>query len=91
MNKKYLLIASIFIAGFSYDSFAGHFDHFDHDEDHNDTHASECQACEENVEIQLSKTKTKQNYLKNQPTTDLISRFVSYETKSNQSRAPPSN
>ena len=54
MNKKYLLIASIFIAGFSYDSFAGHFDHFDHHEDHNDTHASECQACEENFLVKVS-------------------------------------
>ena len=54
-------------------------------------HAAECQACEENVEIQISKSKTKKDYSKNSPSTNFISRFVSYETKSNQSRAPPSN
>ena len=87
INKKYLLFSFLFIASISLHAFNGHYDHFDLTEEH----ISECQACEENVEIQLSKTKTKQHYLKNQPTTDLISRFVSYETKSNQSRAPPSN
>ena len=87
MNKKYLLYSFLFIASLSLHSFADHHDHNSLQEEH----LTECQACEENVEIQLSKTKTKQNYLKNQPTTDLISRFVSYETKSNQSRAPPSN
>ena len=87
MNKKYLIYSFIFLASLSLHSFADHHDHFNFEE----ASIDECQACEENVEIQLSKTKTKQNYLKNQPTTDLISRFVSYETKSNQSRAPPSN
>ena len=86
-NKKYLLFSFIFIASLSLHSFADHHDHFNFEE----ASISECQACEENVEIQLSKTKTKQNYLKNQPTSDLISRFVSNETKSYQSRAPPSN
>ena len=86
-NKKYLLFSFIFIASLSLHSFADHHDHFNFEE----ASISECQACEENVEIQLSKTKTKQHYLKNQPTSDLISRFVSNETKSYQSRAPPSN
>jgi len=87
MNKKYLLYSFLFIASLSLHSFADHHDHFRFKEEH----IAECQACEENVEIQISKTKTKQHYLKNQPATNLISRFVSYETKSNQSRAPPSN
>ena len=86
INKKYLLFSFLFIASISLHAFNDHHDHFDLTEEH----ISECQACEENVEIQLSKTKTKQ-HLKNQPSTDLISRFVIYETKSNQSRAPPSN
>ena len=69
INKKYLLFSFLFIASISLHAFNDHHDHFDLTEEH----ISECQACEENVEIQLSKTKTKQNYLKNQPTTDLIS------------------
>ena len=86
INKKYLLFSFLFIASISLHAFNDHHDHFDLTEEH----ISECQACEENVETQLSKTKTKQ-HLKNQTSTDLMSRFVSYETKSNQSRAPPSN
>ena len=86
INKKYLLFSFLFIASISLHAFNDHHDHFDLTEEH----ISECQACEENVEIQLYKTKSKQ-HLKNQTSTDLISRFVIYETKSNQSRAPPSN
>ena len=87
INKKYLLFSFLFIASISLHAFNDHHDHYNFEEEH----AAECQACEENVEIQLSKTKTKQHYLKNQPSTDLISRFVEDKPESNQSRAPPSN
>ena len=87
MNKKYLILSFLFLASFSYDSFAGHFD-FDH---HEEEHASECQACEENVEIIISNRK---NELHFQIVTSKInqnSRFVSAKNKSNLSRAPPLN
>ena len=86
MNKKYFLLASLFLAGLSYDSFNGHFDHFDH---HDDTHLSECQACEENVDIKIASTKSKNIYIQTSPKTNLNSRFVNHKNKSNLSRAPP--
>ena len=91
MNKKYLLIASIFIAGFSYDSFAGHFDHFDHHEDHNDTHASECQACEENLLVKVSSPNNKIFYKNIDCEEDVNSCLRNQRKKSNLSRAPPLN
>ena len=87
MNKKYLLLALIFLTGFSYDSFAGHFD-FDH---HEEEHISECQACEENVEITVSNRKNELHFKK--VTLKIIQnfRFVNAKRKSNPSRAPPLN
>ena len=88
MNKKYFLLSLLFLAGLSYDSFNGHFDHFDH---HDDTHLSECQACEEDVDIKISLTRDNNNYQRVPPVTNLISRFVSFNKSSNHSRAPPLN
>jgi len=87
MNKKYLIYSFLFLASTSLHSFADHHDHFGSTEEY----ATECQACEENVEIQISKTKTDKVYLENSPKTNLISRFVSFKSKSNLSRAPPLN
>ena len=86
MNKKYLILSLLFLTGLSYDSFNGHFDHFDH---HDDSHLSECQACEENVDIKISSTKSKNIYIQISPKTNLNSRFVNHKNKSNLSRAPP--
>ena len=91
MNKKYLLIAIIFIAGFSYDSFAGHFDHFDHHEDHNDLHLSECQACEENVVVKVSSPNNKILYKSIDCEEDVNFCLRNQRKKSNLSRAPPLN
>ena len=88
MNKKYLILSLLFLTGLSYDSFNGHFDHFDH---HNDTHLSECQACEENVDIKIASTNSKNIYTQTSPKTNLNSRFVNHKNKSNLSRAPPLN
>lgn len=86
-NKKYLIYSFIFIASLSLHSFADHHDHFSFEEDH----IAECQACEENVEIQIASTKNKGNFLKVSPETNLTNRFVNQKQKSNLSRAPPSN
>ena len=88
MNKKYFLLSLIFIASLSYDSFAGHFDNFNHLDE---GHITECQACEENVDIQVTTSKVKDDYQKVSLKTNLISRFVSFNKKSNLSRAPPLN
>ena len=86
-NKKYLIYSFIFIASLSLHSFADHHDHFSFEEEH----IAECQACEENVEIQIASTKNKSNYLKESPEANLTKRFVNQKQKSNLSRAPPSN
>ena len=86
MNKKYLIYSFLFIASISFHSFADHHDHVNSNEEN----IAECQACEENVEIQIFKTKTEKVSLENSPKTNLISRFFSFKTKSNLSRAPPS-
>ena len=86
MSKKYLIYSFLFIASISFHSFADHHDHFNSNEEN----IAECQACEENVEIKISKTKTDKVYLENSPKTNLISRFFSFKTKLNLSRAPPS-
>tara|TARA_Y100000766_G_scaffold197978_1_gene170348 strand:- start:218 stop:484 length:267 start_codon:yes stop_codon:yes gene_type:complete len=88
MNKKYFLLSLIFIASLSYDSFAGHFDNFNHLDE---GHITECQACEENVDIQVVASKVKDDYQKVSLKTNLTSRFVSFNKKSNLSRAPPLN
>ena len=88
MNKKYFLLSLIFLASLSYDSFAGHFDNFNHLDE---GHITECKACEENVDIQVTTSKVKDDYQKASLKTNLISRFVSFNKKSNLSRAPPLN
>ena len=88
MNKKYFLLSLIFLASLSYDSFAGHFDNFN---DLDEGHITECQSCEENVDIQIVASKVKDDYKKVSLKTNLISRFVSFNKKSNLSRAPPLN
>ena len=85
MNKKYLLYSFLFIASFSLHSFADHHDHSNFEEEH----LAECQACEENVEIKISVSKNKINAVTESPKTNLTSRFISFNTKSNLSRAPP--
>ena len=87
MNKKYLIYSFIFIANLALHSFADHHDHFSFEEEH----IAECQACEENVEIQIASTKNKSNYLKESPEASLKKRFVNQKQKSNLSRAPPSH
>ena len=87
INKKYLIYSFLFLASTSLHGFADHHDHFNP----NEAYASECQACEENVEIQISKTKSSDVYEESSPKTKLISRFVSFKSKSNLSRAPPLN
>jgi hypothetical protein len=87
MNKKYLIYSFIFLASISLHGFADHHDHFVSSEEY----TSECQACEENVEIEVSKTKLKNAYVESSPKTNLISRFVNFKSKSNLSRAPPLN
>ena len=88
MNKKYFLLSLIFLASLSYDSFAGHFDNFNHLDE---GHITECQACEENVNIEVTTSKVKDDYQKVSLKTNLTSRFVSFNKKSNLSRAPPLN
>ena len=87
INKKYLLFSFLFIASISLHAFNDHHDHFDLTEEH----ISECQACEENVEIKIASTKNKSNFIKESPETNPINRFVSQKQKSNLSRAPPLN
>ena len=86
MNKKYLLFSFLFLASISLHSFDDHHDHFGSAEEF----ASDCQACEEKVEINISKTKSSKDFLENSSKTNLISRFVNFKSKSNLSRAPPS-
>ena len=86
MSKKHLIYSFLFLASISLHSFADHHEHFDSKEEY----ASDCQACEENVEIQISKSQPSNVYIDSSSETSLISRFVSFKTKSNLSRAPPS-
>ena len=87
INKIYLIYSFLFLASISLHGFADHHDHFNSKEEY----ASECQACEENIEIQSSKAKPSNVYEESSPKTNLISRFVSFKSKSNLSRAPPLN
>tara|TARA_B100001564_G_C20463343_1_gene589092 strand:- start:33 stop:374 length:342 start_codon:yes stop_codon:yes gene_type:complete len=87
MNKKYILISFVFLASISLHSFADHHYHFSSTEQY----TSECQACEENVEIEIPKTKSINVYLEISPKTNLTTRFVNSKNRSNLSRAPPSN
>tara|TARA_B100001093_G_scaffold465612_1_gene483412 strand:- start:315 stop:581 length:267 start_codon:yes stop_codon:yes gene_type:complete len=87
INNKYLIYSFIFIVSLSLHSFADHHDHFNFEEEH----ITECQACEENVDVKVTITNNKSNFTKASPKTNLISRFVSTKSKSNLSRAPPLN
>ena len=87
MNKKHLIYSFIFLASLSLHGFADHHDHFISI----DEYASECQACEENVEIKVFKPEIANVHFENSFKTNLTSRFVSLRSKSNLSRAPPLN
>ena len=87
MKNKYIIYSLLFLGSLTFHSFADHHDHYNFDEEH----AAECQACEENVEIQISKSKTKKDYSKNSPTANFISRFIEDKPESNLSRVPPVN
>ena len=89
MNRKYFLLSIIFLASLSYESFAGHFDTFDHHDDEH--HITDCQACEENIDIKIAATKLKSNHQKVSLETNLSTRFVKFNKKSILSRAPPLN
>ena len=84
-NKKYLLFSFIFIASLSLHSFADHHDHFNFEE----ASISECQACEENVEIKITEKQNTGDLFKNSKKANLTSRFASFKSKSYLSRAPP--
>ena len=84
-NKKYLIYSFIFIASLSLHSFADHHDHFSFEEEH----ISECQACEENVEIKIAIFKDIKDSQNHSIKANLTSRFVDFNPKSNLSRAPP--
>tara|TARA_B100001063_G_C16510134_1_gene426362 strand:+ start:289 stop:558 length:270 start_codon:yes stop_codon:yes gene_type:complete len=84
-NKKYLLFSFIFIASLSLHSFADHHDHFNFEE----ASIAECQACEENVEIKITKKQNTGDLLKDSAKANLTSRFASFKSKSYLSRAPP--
>ena len=87
MNKKYLIYSFIFLASLSLHGFVDHHDHFNSI----DEYSSECQACEENVEIKVFKPELANVHFENFFKTNLTSRFVSLKSKSNLSRAPPLN
>ena len=84
-NKKYLIYSFIFIASLSLHSFADHHDHFNFEE----ASIAECQACEENVEIKITKKQNTGDLLKDSAKANLTSRFASFKSKSYLSRAPP--
>ena len=91
VNKKYFIYSLIFIVSLSLHSFVDHHEHHEHHEhlSFEKDHIAECQACEENVDVQSYISK-KNTYLKN----DLLKRslykkFLSSKNKSNLSRAPP--
>tara|TARA_B100001057_G_scaffold144971_1_gene144878 strand:- start:1525 stop:1794 length:270 start_codon:yes stop_codon:yes gene_type:complete len=83
-NKKYIAFSLFFVVSLSLHSFVDH-DHFDHSEES----LVECQACEENVDVKLSFTKDASKTQKVPLKTSLFKRFVSFNKKSNLSRAPP--
>ena len=85
VNKKYFIYSLIFIVSLSVHSFADHHEHHSFEKDH----FVECQACEENVDLQSHISK-KNSYLKNDLLkTSLYKKFLSSKNKSNLSRAPP--
>ena len=84
INKKYIALSLFFVVSLSLHSFVDH-DHFDHAEES----SVECQACEENVDVKLSFAKDESKSQKVPLKTSLFKRFVSFNNKSNLSRAPP--
>ena len=76
---------------FGHDRINIHYNNVDHYEHSDDQHVSECQACEENVDIKITLTRDNNTHQKVSPVTNLISRFVSFNKSSNHSRAPPLN
>ena len=88
VNKKYFIYSLIFIVSLSIHSFVDHHEHQDHLSFEKD-HIAECQACEENVDVQSYISK-KNTYLKNDLLKiSLYKKFLSSKNKSNLSRAPP--
>ena len=88
VNKKYFIYSLIFIISLSIHSFVDHHEHQDLHSFEKD-HFAECQACEENVNLQSHISK-KNTYLKNDLLkTSLYKKFLSSKNKSNLSRAPP--
>ena len=85
MNKKYLLLSFLFLAGLSLHNFSDHYSHVENDQ------TLECQACEENQEIDISSVNEKTSDTNISLETNLNSRFVSFDKKSYLSRAPPLN
>ena len=83
-NKKYIAFSLFFVVSLSLHSFVDH-DYFDHAEES----VVECQACEENVDLKLSFAKDASKTQKVPLKTSLFKRFVSFNKKSNLSRAPP--
>jgi hypothetical protein len=83
-NKKYIAFSLFFVVSLSLHSFIDH-DHFDHAEES----VVECQACEENVDVKLSLAKDASKTQKVPLKTSHFKRFVSFNKKSNLSRAPP--
>ena len=83
-NKKYISFALFFVVSLSLHSFVDH-DHFSHEEES----VVECQACEENADVKLSISRDLKESQRVPQKTSLIKRFVSYNKKSNLSRAPP--
>ena len=91
VNKKYFIYSLIFIVSLSVHSFVDHHEHHEHHEhlSFEKDHIVECQACEENVDLQSYISK-KNTYLKNDLLkTSLYKKFLSSKNKSNLSRAPP--
>ena len=88
VNKKYFIYSLLFLVSLSIHSFVDHHEHQDHHSFEKD-HIAECQACEENVDLQSYISK-KNTYLKNDLLKiSLYKKFLSSKNKSNLSRAPP--
>ena len=82
-NKKYLVLSLLFILGLSAHSFDDH-DHLNFDET-----VSECQACEENVDVKVLSSEHKNKISSVSFKTNLFKRFVDNPKKSFVVRAPP--
>lgn len=74
-NKKYLVLSLLFILGLSAHSFDDH-DHLNFDET-----VSECQACEENVDVKVLSSEHKNKISSVSFKTNLFKRFVDKSQK----------